>query len=83
MMNVVNELKFITWYMERTPEEKEAINFILNIISVDMLNNSTELLEKLQNDIKTAEAVEKAKSVHHSLNWYGVDKRIKEGKWGT
>lgn len=79
-MNEKDKQEIIKWFKEQTPEDRKIIKLILNIIAIDFLNKETKLIEELENEMLEAESeIEVPKS--HSLNWYGVEKRIRDGTW--
>lgn len=79
-MNEKDKQEIIKWFKEQTPEDRKIIKLILNIIAIDFLNKETKLIEELENEMLEAESeIDVSKS--HSLNWYGVEKRIEDGTW--
>jgi hypothetical protein len=69
----------LKWFRTLTPEEQHILGIIIDMVAIEILNKETTLLEELRNEMLQNES---KVPEHHSLNWYGVEKRIKEGKWG-
>jgi len=79
-MNENDKQYIVEWFKKQPPEDRKIIKLILNIVAIDLLNKETKLVEELENEMLEAES-KIVVSKSHSLNWYGVEKRIKDGTW--